>query len=94
MNVMGGIGSKGQISLAGSNCGPFEKKENYSTIIKVLKIDTAKKGEGDEFQEEDECNLINKEDFDEGKTLNIITARATPIKCNALAKKNLSTVRK
>jgi hypothetical protein len=44
--------------------------------------------------DEDECNLINKEDFEEGKPKDIVTARATPIKSNALAKKNLSTARK
>lgn len=44
--------------------------------------------------EEDECNLINKEDFEEHKQKDIVTARATPIKANALAKKNLSTARK
>ena len=45
-------------------------------------------------EEEDECNLINKDDFDEGKNTDIVTARATPIKHNALAKKNLTTNRK
>ncbi len=45
--------------------------------------------------DEDECNLINKEDFEEHKQKDkIVTARATPIKANALAKKNLSTARK
>jgi hypothetical protein len=44
--------------------------------------------------EEDECNLINKEDFEENKPKDIVTARATPIKSNALAKKNLTTARK
>eukprot|EP00347_Sterkiella_histriomuscorum_P023912 403332956 len=44
--------------------------------------------------EDDECNLINKEDFEEGKSKDIVTARATPIKSNALARKNLSTARK
>jgi hypothetical protein len=44
--------------------------------------------------EDDECNIINKEDFEEGKTKDIVTARATPIKANALAKKNLTTARK
>lgn len=44
--------------------------------------------------DDDECNLINKEDFEEGKTKDIVTARATPIKSNALARKNLSTARK
>lgn len=44
--------------------------------------------------EEDECNLINKEDFEENKPKDIVTARATPIKSNALARKNLSTARK
>ena len=32
--------------------------------------------------------------MDEGKNKEIITARATPIKSNALAKKNLTTARK
>jgi hypothetical protein len=45
-------------------------------------------------REEDESNLINKEDFNENKVNDIITARATPVKSNALAKKNLSTARK
>jgi hypothetical protein len=45
-------------------------------------------------REEDESNLINKEDFNENKVNIIITARATPVKTNALAKKNLSTARK
>ncbi|CDW77239.1 UNKNOWN [Stylonychia lemnae] len=44
--------------------------------------------------DEDECNLINKDDFEEGKQKDIVTARATPIKSNALARKNLSTARK
>ena len=44
--------------------------------------------------EDDECNLFNKEDFEEGKSKDIVTARATPIKSNALARKNLSTARK
>ncbi len=44
--------------------------------------------------DDDECNLICKEDFDEGKAKDIVTARATPIKSNALAKKNLTTARK
>lgn len=43
---------------------------------------------------EDEYNFFQKEDIDERKPVDIITARATPIKSNALAKKNLSTVRK
>ena len=43
---------------------------------------------------DDECNFINKEDFEEGKNKEIVTARATPIKSNALAKKNLTTARK
>ena len=38
--------------------------------------------------------MINKEDFEEGKQKDIVTARATPIKSNALARKNLSTARK
>jgi hypothetical protein len=38
--------------------------------------------------------LITKEDFDEGKNIDIVTARATPIKSNALARKNSTTVRK
>ena len=50
--------------------------------------------DGTVITEEDECNLINKDDFEEGKTKDIVTARATPIKSNALAKKNLSTARK
>lgn len=44
--------------------------------------------------DDDECNLINKEDFEENKPKDIVTARATPIKSNALARKNLSTARK
>lgn len=44
--------------------------------------------------DDDECNLINKEDFEENKQKDIVTARATPIKSNALARKNLSTARK
>jgi len=47
-----------------------------------------------EFAEDDECNIINKEDFEENKPKDIVTARATPIKANALAKKNLTTARK
>jgi len=35
--------------------------------------------------------LINKEDFDEGKNKDIVTARATPVKHNALANKNITT---
>ena len=35
--------------------------------------------------------MINKDDFDERKNIEIVTARATPIKHNALAKKNLNT---
>lgn len=45
-------------------------------------------------EEDDECNLINKDDFDEGKAKEIITSRATPVKSNALAKKNHSTIKK
>lgn len=44
--------------------------------------------------DDDECNLINNTDFEEGKSKDIVTARATPIKSNALARKNLSTARK
>jgi hypothetical protein len=44
-------------------------------------------------QEEDECNLINKEDFEEGKTKEIVTSRGTPIKANAMERKNMSTSR-
>lgn len=51
-------------------------------------------GGKDSPAEDDECNLINKDDFDEGKWKDIVTARATPIKANALARKNLSTARK
>ena len=51
-------------------------------------------GNRDSPAEDDECNLINKDDFDEGKWKDIVTARATPIKANALARKNLSTARK
>jgi hypothetical protein len=43
------------------------------------------------IDDDDESNLINKDDFDERKNKEIITARATPIKHNALAKKNLNT---
>ena len=38
--------------------------------------------------------MINKDDFDEGKAKEIITSRATPVKSNALAKKNHSTIKK
>jgi len=38
--------------------------------------------------------LINKEDFEEGKTKAIVTSRDTPIKHNAMARKNMSTTRK
>ena len=48
----------------------------------------------DEDLDDDECNVNNKEDMDEGKNKDIVTARATPIKANALAKKNLTTARK
>lgn len=44
--------------------------------------------------EEDESNLINKEDFEEGKTKAIITSRETPIKANSMSRKNMSTTRK
>jgi len=44
--------------------------------------------------EEDESNLINKDDFEEGKTKAIITLRETPIKPNSMARKNMSTTRK
>lgn len=44
--------------------------------------------------DDDECNYINKEDFEENKPKDIVTARATPVKSNALAKKNLTTARK
>jgi hypothetical protein len=44
--------------------------------------------------EEDESNLICKEDFEERKPRDIITARATPIKSNTLSRKNISTTRK
>jgi hypothetical protein len=44
--------------------------------------------------EEDESNLINKEDFEEGKTKVIITSRETPIKANEMSRKNMSTTRK
>jgi hypothetical protein len=44
--------------------------------------------------EEDESNLINKEDFEEGKTKAIVTSRETPIKANAMSRKNMSTTRK
>lgn len=47
-----------------------------------------------DFDDDDECNVMNKEDLDEGKNRDIVTARATPIKSNALAKKNLTTARK
>jgi hypothetical protein len=40
---------------------------------------------------DDECNLINKEDFEEGKSNVIVTARATPIKSHSLVRKNMST---
>jgi hypothetical protein len=46
------------------------------------------------LDDDDECNVNNKEDMDEGKNKDIVTARATPIKANALAKKNLTTARK
>jgi len=44
--------------------------------------------------EEDESNLINKEDFEEGKTKAIVTSRDTPVKANGMARKNMSTTRK
>jgi hypothetical protein len=44
--------------------------------------------------EEDESNLICKEDFEERKPRDIITARATPVKANTLSRKNISTTRK
>jgi hypothetical protein len=44
--------------------------------------------------DDDECNLISKEDFEEGKQKDIVTARATPIKSNSFARKNISTSRK
>lgn len=44
-------------------------------------------------KDEDECNLINKDDFEEGKSREIVTARATPIKSHALVRKNMSTTR-
>ena len=37
--------------------------------------------------------MINKEDFEEGKTMDIVTSRVTPIKTNALVRKNMSTTR-
>jgi hypothetical protein len=64
--------------------------QKYSLITKTL----SKKNLFNEQQDEDECNLINKEDFEEGKPKEIVTARATPVKSNALARKNLSTVKK
>lgn len=48
----------------------------------------------DEGNVEDDYDFFQREDIDERKPVDIITARATPIKPNALAKKNLSTVRK
>ena len=51
-------------------------------------------GKDEDLDDDDECNVNNKEDMDEGKTKDIVTARATPIKANALAKKNLTTARK
>jgi len=38
--------------------------------------------------------LINKDDFEEGKTKAIVTSRDTPIKHNSMARKNMSTTRK
>ena len=54
---------------------------------------TKKDGSGGS-SEEDESNLINKDDFEEGKTKAIVTSRDTPIKHNAMARKNVSTARK
>lgn len=39
-------------------------------------------------KEEDECNLISKDDFEEGKTKEIVTSRITPMKHNSLVRKN------
>jgi hypothetical protein len=39
-------------------------------------------------KEEDESNLISKEDFEEGKTKEIVTSRVTPMKHNSLVRKN------
>ena len=48
----------------------------------------------DNINAEEDFNFFQKEDIDERKPVDIVTARATPIKSNTLAKKNLSTVRK
>jgi len=55
---------------------------------------SCKGGGGDGATEEDESNYINREDFEEGKTKEIVTSRATPLKPNALVQKNMSTTRK
>jgi hypothetical protein len=45
--------------------------------------------------DEDESNLINREDFEEGKTKAIVTSRETPVKHSGMmARKNMSTTRK
>lgn len=45
-------------------------------------------------QDDDESNFFNKDDIEEGKPKTIVTARATPVKTNSLARKNHSSVRR
>ena len=66
-----------------SNIGSVKAREHAS-----LRCDQVESFEREAVIEEDECNLINKDDFEEGKTKEIVTSRATPINCNALARKN------
>ena len=75
-----------------NNNDNLNKAKNHASIRSG--IDDSLAIDKDAGLEEDECNLINKEDFEEGKTTDIVTARATPIKSNALAKKNMTTARK
>lgn len=79
---------------------PSTAQANYSTTMgeKLKKTEEEHspvevEGAAQKKEEEDECNLINKEDFEEGKPRNIITSRGTPIKTNALERKNVSTTR-
>ena len=70
---------------------------NQSSSLSHMKsIEASEYDGGNAFNndEHDESNLICKEDFEERKPRDIITARATPIKPNTLARKNISTTRK
>lgn len=66
-----------------SNIGFVKAREHAS-----LRCDQVDPLVRDASIEEDESNLINKDDFEEGKTKEIVTSRATPIKDNSLARKN------